>query len=178
MLFQSKNSSSSCLVLVEKLVEDRSCKSSAEFWPSVSITADCHCCDKYIPGFMSLDSRVFPDYLVSIFALMCLFGVETSSPCPFLCSSGSKYVFAFFSSCIFLLLPPTLLQPLTLIFQGWVAFTHRWNRSFLFGCHFKAWIFSLNITTSSSMNALIANSSRETWKQANSSTETWMQQLI
>lgn len=125
-----------CLVLVEKMVEDSSCKSSAEFWPGVSVTADYHCCDKYITGFMSLNSRVLPHYLVSIFALMSLIGVEIYSPCPFLCSSGSNYVFAFFFSYVFLLLPPSLLQPLTLIFQGWVAFTHQWNRSFLFGCQF------------------------------------------
>lgn len=60
------------------------------------ITADYHCCDKDITGCMSLDWRVFSDYFVSIFALMPLFVVETSSPCSFLCSSVSNYIFAFF----------------------------------------------------------------------------------
>lgn len=43
--------------------------------------------------------------------------------------------YAFFPR-VFPLLPPTLLQTLTFIFQGWVALTCQWNSSLLFECHF------------------------------------------
>lgn len=133
---KAKTPAQAHLAIVKKMVEYRLCKSSAEFWSSVSITANYHCWQMHLKCYEFVFEDL-PRLLGFHFCLSVSFLVFRL-PSPALSSAFQSQImsFLFSSSCVFLLLPPTLLQLLTPVFQGWVAFTCQWNRRLLFGCHF------------------------------------------